>query len=372
VTDKLKDFFSAQTVRGIAADLHQVHPRLDEGLFVAACIKPLARLQLTGRAWHIAEVMHEHLPRPFAAAAEPLVASLGPPLASTEKFGLAPLRYMPHVFFVQKYGLDDFETAMHAQYQITQRFSAESSIRAFLVRYPDATYARLMDWSVDSNAHVRRLVSEATRPRLPWAPRLQAFIDDPSPVLKLLERLKDDPVRYVQRSIANNLNDIAKDHAATVVETCRRWLKGAQAGRRWIVRHALRSLAKSGDRQALVTLGVGRTAQIEIKRRRVTPKTVRIGGDMRFSFMLVSTARREQELMVDYVVHFVKARGATRPKVFKLKRLHLAPSASLQLDGKVSFAHLTTRRPYPGRHRIEIVVNGCTYPFLTFDVRPST
>lgn len=201
-------------------------------------MKRLAGLELTGRAWHIAEVMQEHLPRPFAAAAEILVASLDAPLTSTEHFGLAPLRYMAHVFFVQKYGLDDFEAAMHAQYELTKRFSAESSIRAFLVRYPDATYARLVQWSADTNAHVRRLVSEGTRPRLPWAPRLQAFIDDPRPVLELLELLKDDPVRYVQRSVANNLNDISKDHPEIVVQTCRHWSKAANAGRQWIVRHA--------------------------------------------------------------------------------------------------------------------------------------
>src|SRR5262249_59566100 len=164
---------------------------------------------------------------------------------------------LPHVLFVQKQGLDDFEPAMRAQYELTKRFSAESSIRAYLVRHPDATYARLRTWAGDESVRVRRLVREGTRPRLPWAPRLRAFQEDPRPVIALLELLKDDPERYVQRSVANNLNDIAKDHPDVAIETCRRWLDGASEDRAWIVRHALRTLVKKGDRRALNAIGAG-------------------------------------------------------------------------------------------------------------------
>src|SRR5262245_24710580 len=190
--------------------------------------------------------MRAHLPRAFPAAAEILVASLGPELDGTEGFGLSPFRYLPHVLFVQKYGLDHFEPAMRAQYELTKRFSAESSIRAYLVKYPDATYARLVEWARDESPHVRRLVSEGPRPRLPWAPRLPAFQKDPRPVIALLELLKDDPERYVQRSVANNINDIGKDHPDVAVALCRQWLNSATPARRWIVGHALRSLVKRG------------------------------------------------------------------------------------------------------------------------------
>src|SRR5262249_34126743 len=150
-----------------------------------------------------------------------------------------------------------FEPAMRAQYELTKRFSAESSIRAFLMQYPEATYARLLEWARDGSVHVRRLVSEGTRPRLPWAPRLRAFQDDPRPVIALLELLKDDPERYVQRSVANNLNDIGKDHPELAVEVCRRWSARTSPGRAWIVRHALRSLVKKGHRGALEAVGAG-------------------------------------------------------------------------------------------------------------------
>jgi 3-methyladenine DNA glycosylase AlkC len=279
---KLKDFFDAEIVRSIARDLHRAYPSLGERRFVDDGIDGLDRLELTARAWHIADVMHEHLPSPFGEAAKVLIASLGPELASTETFGFSPLRYMPHVFFVQRYGLADFEPAMRAQYELTKRFSAESSIRAFLVDHPERTYARLVDWAEDPNPHVRRLVSEGTRPRLPWAPRLRAFQENPAPVLDLLERLKDDPVRYVQRSVANNLNDIGKDHPDLVVETCRRWAERAPAGRRWIIEHATRSLVKQGHREVLDVLGFGGRPKVHILDVRITPREVRIGKELRF------------------------------------------------------------------------------------------
>ncbi len=257
MTTKLKDIFDSRLVREIGNSIATVERTFDTAGFVASALDGLADLELTPRAWHVADALHTYLPQPFSRASSVLVASLGPELETTEDFGLALFRYLPHVFFVQQCELEDFDAAMHAQYELTKRFPAESSIRAFLVRFPQATYARLVEWSKDPNAHVRRLVSEGTRPRLPWAPRLRAFQQDPRPVLALLERLKDDPVRYVQRSVANSLNDIGKDHPEILVATCRRWSVGASNGRQWIVRHALRALVKKGDRRALATLGVG-------------------------------------------------------------------------------------------------------------------
>lgn len=259
---------------------------------------------------------------------------------------------------------------MAAQYEITKRFSAEFCIRAFLVRHPERTLARLLDWARDESVHVRRLVSEGTRPRLPWAPRLRAFQQDPRPVIRLLELLKDDPERYVQRSVANNLNDISKDHPDLAVETCRRWLIGGALHRKWIVKHALRFLVKKGHRGALDTLGVGSRPDVTVGAVRLAPRGVKLGGELRFSFEVVSTGKRSQELLIDYVVHFVKANGATRPKVFKLRRIVLPPAARVELASAVSFADMTTRRHYPGRHRVDALINGVAHRLAEFEVRP--
>jgi 3-methyladenine DNA glycosylase AlkC len=369
MAEKLKHFFNEPLVRSIAAELRRAHPPLPERAFVDACMAGLDGLELTARARRIAKVMRDHLPRPFPAAAEVLIASLGPELAGTEGFGLAPFRYLPHVFFVQKYGLDDFEPAMRAQYELTKRFSAESSIRVFLERYPDETYARLCEWTRDGNVHVRRLVSEGTRPRLPWAPRLRDFQDDPLPVIALLERLKDDPERYVQRSVANSLNDIGKDHPDLAVAVCRRWSDGASPARAWIVRHALRALVKKGHRGALGALGVDGKPAVRIAEVKLVPRRVKLGGALRFSFAIASTGKRAQDLLVDYAVHYVKANGATRPKVFKLRKLALRPGERVQLGDTLSFKDLTTRRHYPGRHRLDLLINGIPHPLAEFDVR---
>jgi 3-methyladenine DNA glycosylase AlkC len=367
---KLKDFFDAGLVRGIASDIARVHPKFETDGFVASGLDGLERLELIQRGWHLAAALHEFLPQPFAKAADVLVASLGPEHEGTESFGMAPFRYLPHVLLVQKYGLDDFEAAMRAQYELTKRFSAESSIRAYIVRYPQRTYARLVEWARDGNVHVRRLVSEGTRPRLPWAPRLPDFQTDPRPVIALLELLKDDAERYVQRSVANNINDIGKDHPELAMELCRQWLKDAPPGRTWIVGHALRSLVKKGHPDALGLLGFGGKAEVSISSARLVPRDVVLGGKLRFAFEIVSTGKTAQELLVDYAVHFVKANGETRPKVFKLKKIVLEPAARVGLGGTVSFETLTTRKPYPGRHRIEILVNGVAHPLAEFDVRP--
>ena len=161
---------------------------------------------------------------------------------------------------------------MQAQHELTQRFTAEFSIRPFIERHPEATLARLAQWTQDPSPHVRRLVSEGTRPRLPWASRLRDFQRDPAPVLALLERLKDDPELYVRRSVANNLNDIGKDHPDLLADVARRWLQNASPERRWIVRHALRSAIKRAEPGALSALGYGAAPTLAIERVRIEPK----------------------------------------------------------------------------------------------------
>lgn len=367
----LKHQFGPEVVRSIADDLRRAWPRFDRAAFVRASLNGLEELELTPRGAHVAAAMRAHLPDDYARAIRIVVDSFGPPLEESGLTGMAVFRYLPHAEFVRRFGLEHFEESMAAQHALTQRFTAEFSVRAFLEAHPERTLARLREWTRDPSAHVRRLVSEGTRPRLPWAPRLRAFVDDPTPVIELLERLKDDPERYVQRSVANNLNDIAKDHPERVVELARAWKRGASAGRSWIVGHALRSLVKSGNRGALELLGAGAAPRVQVGAVVLEPKRVKIGGALRFACELASTSRDAQELLVDFAVHFVKSDGSRRPKVFKLKRLTLAPRAKVELAGRVSLAVHTTRKPYPGRHALELLVNGRAFPLGEFDVASS-
>jgi 3-methyladenine DNA glycosylase AlkC len=247
---------------------------------------------------------------------------------------------------------------MQALYQMTKRFSAEGAIRAFLLKHPERTLAILSDWAEDENPHVRRLVSEGTRPRLPWTMQLKPFIEDPRPVLKLLEKLKTDPVLMVRRSVANNLNDIAKDNPALVVKTLRRWMKIKDEGTQWLIRHAARTLIKQGNRDVLAALGFDSKVEIGVSKIQLDKSAVRMGEDITFSFEIISKSKRTQNLVIDYVIHHVKANGRLTPKVFKLTKKRLAAGESVSLSKRHSFRPISTRKYHAGEHQITIQING--------------
>jgi 3-methyladenine DNA glycosylase AlkC len=368
MAEPLKNYFGPEVPARIADMIQNVDSAFPREAFLVDVLDGYQALELTPRARHIALVLGRHLPQDYERAVEILIASLGPKLEVAELTGMDVFIYLPHVFFVAEFGAEHFETSMRAQYELTQRFSAEYSIRVFLARFPELTLARLQEWAHDQNVHVRRLVSEGTRPRLPWAPRLRAFQADPRPVLELLDQLKDDPELYVRRSVANNLNDIGKDNPAVLIETCRRWMRDASAERRWLIRHALRSAVKRGEPAALEILGFGEATAASVREIRVVPAVVPIGESVTFSVDVTNEGSSTERLLVDLRVHFVKANGRPSPKVFKLKELDLAPHASAELTKTISLAQHTTRTHYPGPHRIEVVVNGRVSAAHVFDV----
>jgi 3-methyladenine DNA glycosylase AlkC len=366
--EPLKDHFGPDVPARIADMIVQVDPAFPRQAFLADALDGYEELELTPRARHIALALRRHLSADYEQAIDTLLASLGPKLEVAELSGMAPFLYMPHVFFVAEFGADHFEASMRAQYELTQRFTAEFSIRVFLERYPELTLDRLRVWTLDPNVHVRRLVSEGTRPRLPWAPRLRAFQDDPRPVVELLELLKDDPELYVRRSVANNLNDIGKDNPTALIETCRRWLRDASPERRRLVRHALRSAVKRAEPEALELLGFGASAPVSVREIGISPTIVPIGESVTITVELENESSAAQRLLVDLRVQFVKANGTPGPKVFKLKELVLGPSESARLAKTISLAQHTTRKHYPGRHRVELVVNGQARDLGSFEV----
>jgi 3-methyladenine DNA glycosylase AlkC len=369
MAEPLRDSFGADVPRRIAAMIARVYPGFPATRFVDDALSGYEELELTARARHIAAAMARHLPRDPEAAIDILIASLGPKDERLQ--GMESFRYLPHVLFVAAYGLDCFEASMRAQYELTQRFTAEFSIRAFIERHPEATLARLREWATDPSPHVRRLVSEGTRPRLPWAQRLRRFQEDPAPVLELLELLRDDPEEYVRRSVANNLNDIAKDHPDVVVEVGARWLQDATPDRRRLVKHALRTLVKQGYAGALALLGYSGNSPVTVTAVRITPAIPAIGERVRIEVAMRNNSAAVASALVDLRVHFVKANGAHSPKVFKGGELELQPAADAVVRKTVSLAQHTTRTHYPGRHRVEVLLNGVAHDAGTFDVVPA-
>jgi 3-methyladenine DNA glycosylase AlkC len=369
MAEPLKNSFGPDTPGLIADMIEPGHPGFDREHFLAAALDGYDDLELTPRAHQIADALATTLPADRGEAMEIITASLGPENEDSELTGMETFRYLPFVFFVAEHGLDHYETAMTAQYELTKRFTAEFSIRAFLDRYPSETLARLRTWAGDDNVHVRRLVSEGTRPRLPWAPRLRQFQEDPTPVLELLELLKDDQEEYVRRSVANNLNDIAKDHPDVVVATTARWWDDGDENRRRLVRHALRTLIKAGDPGALRILGYGPDSPTRITSVVVDPVEAAIGGSVRITVELENPTEVESQALVDLIVHFVKANGSTSPKVFKGGERSLPPGGSTTVSKKISLAQHTTRTHFPGRHQVEVQLNGSIHRGAEFELR---
>jgi 3-methyladenine DNA glycosylase AlkC len=366
MAEPLRNSYGPDVPRRIATMIAAVHPAFPAAEFLADALDGYETLELTPRARRITAALARHLPAEPAAAIDILIASLGP---KTERLqGMEPFIYLPHVYFVADHGLDCFETSMRAQYELTQRFTAEFSIRAFLDRHPERTLERLRSWAADPSAHVRRLVSEGTRPRLPWAPRLRRFKEDPRPVLELLELLKDDAEEYVRRSVANNLNDIAKDHPDRVVEVCARWMKDASEHRRRLVRHALRTLIKRTHPGALALLGYDGGSPVTVAELRITPSRPEIGERVRIEIVLLNETRSAQAALVDIRVRFVKSKGGSGPKVFKGGEVVLDAGATATIRKTISLAQHSTRTHYPGRHDVEVLVNGASRTAGSFDV----
>lgn len=383
MAEPLKNRYGPEVPAFIADQIQAVYPSFDRTAFLRDVLDGFESLELMPRARHICQALKQHLPTRFADALSILMDSLGACLTDTRSFGMTAFRYLPHVYFVSTYGPpsihaghDDFERCMAAQYELTQRFTAEFSLRAFLTDFPDATLATLAVWATDANEHVRRAVSEGTRPRLPWATRLPAFQRDPSPVITLLDQLKDDPSRYVQRSVANNLNDISKDNPDAFYATVARWQAEwdemdpaqRQGNRDWIIRHALRTAIKRGENQAFALSGCGPQPKLAVDQIEISPSHANTGDEVQIRCTLKNLGDTISTFVADLAVDYPKANGKHSRKVFKLKKLTLTPATSVSVSKRISLRNMTTRKHYPGSHPVFLLVNGQAHPLGTFEL----
>jgi len=369
---EFRDLFNSKLIQQIAQDIHLVYPDFDRTAFADHIHPQLAPLALKERANCIAEALHLFLPKDFNKAGHILLESLGAELEEIDFSGASAFMYMPHGIFVSRYGLNEqhFELSTTFLYEMTKRFSAEFAIRPFLDKHPDKMLQKLQQWVVDDNQHVRRLVSEGTRPRLPWAARLTVFDDNYTVISHLLDQLKNDPELYVRRSVANHLNDLTKDRKALVIKKLTQWNKKATPAIQWITKHALRSLIKAGDKAALGLLGFSDQPKVEVQNFKLQSNSIKIGEQLAFSFEILSLSKEKQPLIIDYSVHFMKANGQQAPKVFKLKIADLAANQRLKVKKKQRFQQLSTRTLYVGQHSIALQINGQTFGKLDFDLLP--
>ncbi|MDZ7592091.1 MAG: DNA alkylation repair protein [Rubrivivax sp.] len=364
MAEPFKNLVNPALVRAAVPALQRAWPDFDGERFAMLACDGLEALELKARAMHVCAALEATLPADFVAAAEVIEAALAPPestdsMAPTkdQTSGLRGWILWPAGEYIARHGQGHPQRALAALHALTQRFTAEFAIRPFIVRHPALVFTTLQRWTTDASPHVRRLVSEGSRPRLPWGLRLQALVRDPSPTLPLLAALQDDPSAYVRRSVANHLNDIAKDHPQVVADWLLTHLPGAPAPRRALLRHASRTLVKQGHPGVMTAWGLGAALRGEAALT-LAPRRVTLGGAITFTLHLRSSSKRAQKLAVDYAVHHVKADGSRTPKVFKGWTIDLPAHGETTLVKHHVLRPVTTRRYHAGEHGLVVQVNG--------------
>lgn len=366
----LKRHFNGEAARLIGDRIRAAHPGFDVEGYAAEVEARIPGKELKDRVLVLAEGLRTRLPADYPEALPILLSVLGDELAEGEGMFNASWYLMPVARFVEEYGLDHPEASLDAIEEITRRHTGEYAIRPYLEQHYEPTMERVAQWALSPSHNVRRLATEGVRSRLPWARTLTVFVKDPLPVLEVLEPLRSDSSEYVRKSVANNLNDISKDHPDVALATALRWLEESPTPEtNWIVKHGLRTLVKKGDQQALALLGATGGEHVRVPRLRITPGSVTLGDTLLISFDIENTDDRPHSIAVDYVVHHVRKNGRSIPKVFKLTTLELGAGEQRSLEKAHAIKEVQTRRYYPGEHSVDIQVNGLVRATERFDLR---
>ncbi len=372
--EPFKNLFSRKVIQHMADHFARVWSDFPRDKFVTEASDRLEDLELKQRSEQIMEAMISCLPDDFDSAAGVMLESLAPEKHIREKEeslcpeGISGWAIMPMTHYVGLHGLGHFDLSMDLMREMTKRFTSEFGIRFLIIAEPRRSLSLFKKWVRDPDEHVRRLVSEGSRPRLPWAMHLTEFIKDPTPMLPLLEALQDDESEYVRRSVANHLNDISKDHPDLIAEIAADWLKGeASPQRQRLIKHACRSLVKQGHEPTLKALGY-KAARIRVEHLIVQTPVVEFGEYLEFELSFVSLGKQQQPLIIDYAVHHQKANGKLTAKVFKWKTLALAGEGTFLAKRRHVMRQISTRRYYPGLHRLEIFINGKSVAIRDFEL----
>ena len=356
----LKDHINAGSIEILARLIKQYKPSFPADEFIQKSTDDLEAKPLKSRVSHLSTVLTELLIEDYSDTAKWLKQLADNWPDKNINKGWYSFMAWPLIDYAGKQGLHQPETALDLLRHLTRLFTAEFAIRPYIDQHFELTYHHLLQWSQDADEHVRRLASEGMRPRLPWGGHLTALKLNPQPIFTVLNYLKDDHSRYVQKSVANNLNDISKDHPQQVIELCGDWLNDSTAQRRWIIRHGLRSLIKAGEPAVFPLLGFTQKPRVQVDLV-LTEQQLKLGESLVLQAEIHSAADQTQVLVVDYRVWHVKANGTTTAKVYKWKNIELLARESIRLSKSHGFLKLTTRQYYSGRHTFEILINGVVY-----------
>jgi 3-methyladenine DNA glycosylase AlkC len=313
---------------------------------------------------HTTSVFHTFLPDDFPKATkliEKIITQLRKDKGNEDRLVFA---FFPD--YIETYGLNDLKSSVKAIEFITQFVSCEFAVRPFLLKFGKPMMDQMITWSLHENHKVRRLASEGSRSRLPWGMALPEFKKDPMPLLPLLENLKNDPSEWVRKSVANNINDIAKDNPEVVLSIAAKW-KGISKETDAIIKHGCRTLLKQGHAKILKHYGLNATGIIISSFKIITPK-VKIGDPVEFHFTVQNSTSKNKTIRLEYAMYYNKANGQLSKKVFKISERAFRSGETASIKRKQSFKLITTRKFYVGKHKLSLIINGEEKEAKTFEL----
>ncbi|MEN0002495.1 MAG: DNA alkylation repair protein [Bacteroidota bacterium] len=362
----LKYLYSEDYLQTLAAALQKVVPKVESATFLKAVFTPeWDTLELKERMYHIRSILAQYLDADFAKAAPQLLALTEAlrkgPLAQASLEGM----YLPD--YIEKHGLAYPKLAAQLFEQITSYTSCEFAVRPFILQDQEGMLAQMLEWTQHESEHVRRLASEGSRPRLPWAMALPPLKKDPRPLLPILTKLKEDASEYVRRSVANNFNDIAKDHPDVVLQTFSAWNHQSALTDR-IIKHGSRTLLKQGHPEALALFGYSALDELEVSAFALSTKVVQVGEYLPYEFILQNKANKPALIRLECGVYYLKANGQHNRKVFKIAEREMKADTTEHIERQQHFKPISTRKYYPGPHALAIILNGVEVAKLEFDL----
>jgi 3-methyladenine DNA glycosylase AlkC len=351
----LKDLYSPGFYNKLSDSLKEVLPSFNKSRFIKQIFTDdFSDKELKARMRHTSEVLFQFMPSDYKQTVGIILKLIRYLKSKGINDGGLEDMFIPD--YIEVYGIDHFEISMKAFETITQFVSCEFAVRPFFIKYGDRMVNQMILWSMHKNDKVRRLSSEGSRPRLPWAMAIPALKKDPSPILPILENLKNDPSESVRRSVANNINDIAKDHPDIVMKLARNW-KGISKETDAIIKHGSRTLLKKGHADILNHYGL-KSKNILVSDFKIDNPIVKTGGHVSFSFLISNEDKKEQIVRLEYGLYYNKANNQLARKVFKISEKKYKAGAKIEISRKQSFRKITTRVFYPGKHQLSVIVNG--------------
>lgn len=360
----LKDIFSPDFLKSFSKEMKLVYTPFNQNGFITSVFdEGWQARELKQRMRHISTVLYNYLPAEFPEAAAIIEELIRHYQQKGIKEKVIEFCFLPD--YVEQYGLEHFEASVHLVETLTTFTSCEFAVRPFIILYGDRMMQQMVEWSTHKNEKVRRLSSEGSRPRLPWAIALPHLKKNPEPLLPILENLKNDTSEYVRRSVANNLNDISKDNPAFALAIFNRW-KGASTETDKLIKHAGRTLLKQGNAEALSCFGLEDCNTVQLLDFHLRTPRVVMGENLVFDFSLQNDCSEQKIIRLEYAVYFRKANGQLSKKVFKISEREYQPMETIRYERRQSFRPITTRKYYPGMHKISIIINGKEFDALEF------